>query len=108
MSSSTACQGMATAATGSCSAGLPTAAVLHYWLLQVGKKNRVVGATLMNQDSSRSHSIFTITIEATERFNQADAGGHYLAMMQPRRFCLNSYDAFNAAWPAKDATAQPS
>lgn len=42
--------------------------------LQVGKKNRVVGATLMNQDSSRSHSIFTITIEATERFNSADAG----------------------------------
>jgi hypothetical protein len=41
--------------------------------LQVGKKNRVVGATLMNQDSSRSHSIFTITIEATERFNSADA-----------------------------------
>lgn len=41
---------------------------------QVGKKNRVVGATLMNQDSSRSHSIFTITIEATERLNSADAG----------------------------------
>lgn len=29
---------------------------------------------MMNQDSSRSHSIFTITIEATERFNAADAG----------------------------------
>jgi hypothetical protein len=41
---------------------------------QVGKKNRVVGATMMNQDSSRSHSIFTVTIEATERFNAADAG----------------------------------
>ncbi|WIA28846.1 hypothetical protein OEZ86_011372 [Tetradesmus obliquus] len=46
-------------------------------VLQVGKKNRVVGATLMNQDSSRSHSIFTITIEATERHNssQPDADG---------------------------------
>lgn len=30
---------------------------------QVGKKNRSVGATLMNQDSSRSHSIFTIVVE---------------------------------------------
>lgn len=36
-------------------------------LLQVGKKNRSVGATLMNQDSSRSHSVFTITIECIEQ-----------------------------------------
>ena len=35
--------------------------------LQVGKKNRSVGATLMNQDSSRSHSIFTITIERLQQ-----------------------------------------
>jgi kinesin family protein 3/17 len=35
--------------------------------LQVGKKNRSVGATLMNQDSSRSHSVFTITIETIEQ-----------------------------------------
>ena len=35
-------------------------------MLHVGKKNRTVGATLMNQDSSRSHSIFTITIETSE------------------------------------------
>lgn len=28
-----------------------------------GWKNRSVGATLMNADSSRSHSIFTINIE---------------------------------------------
>ncbi|XP_024529878.1 kinesin-II 95 kDa subunit [Selaginella moellendorffii] len=34
-------------------------------LLMVGKKNRSVGATLMNQDSSRSHSIFTITVETS-------------------------------------------
>jgi kinesin family protein 3/17 len=40
----------------------------------VGKKNRVVGSTMMNQDSSRSHSIFTITIEATDRFNSVEAG----------------------------------
>lgn len=33
---------------------------------QVGIKTRSVAATLMNQDSSRSHSIFTITIETLE------------------------------------------
>ncbi|KAL3270473.1 hypothetical protein HHI36_021019 [Cryptolaemus montrouzieri] len=31
--------------------------------LNIGSKNRVIGATLMNQNSSRSHSIFTISIE---------------------------------------------
>ena len=33
---------------------------------QVGKKNRAVGSTLMNQDSSRSHSVLTVTVEAQE------------------------------------------
>ena len=37
------------------------------WLMQVGKKNRSVGATLMNQDSIRSHSIFTITVEKLQQ-----------------------------------------
>jgi len=31
-----------------------------------GWKNRSTGETLMNKDSSRSHSIFTIHIEAAE------------------------------------------
>ena len=31
--------------------------------MEMGSKNRSVGATLMNVDSSRSHSIFTIDIE---------------------------------------------
>jgi len=35
-------------------------------VMQAGKKNRSVGATLMNQTSSRSHSIFTITVETSE------------------------------------------
>ena len=35
-------------------------------LMDVGNKNRSVGATLMNENSSRSHSIFTITIESSE------------------------------------------
>lgn len=32
-------------------------------LLNVGSKNRIIGATLMNQVSSRSHCIFSISIE---------------------------------------------
>lgn len=32
-------------------------------LLKIGSKNRIVGSTLMNQNSSRSHSIFTINVE---------------------------------------------
>lgn len=32
-------------------------------LMEKGWSNRAVGATLMNADSSRSHSIFTINIE---------------------------------------------
>ena len=32
-------------------------------VMQAGKKNRSVGETLMNQASSRSHSVFTIVIE---------------------------------------------
>ncbi|KAJ3038695.1 Kinesin-like protein kif3b, partial [Rhizophlyctis rosea] len=35
-------------------------------LMDVGNKNRSVGATLMNENSSRSHSIFTITVESSE------------------------------------------
>jgi len=35
-------------------------------ILEVGKKNRSVGATAMNADSSRSHSIFTVTVETSE------------------------------------------
>jgi kinesin family member 3B len=35
-------------------------------VMQAGKKNRSVGATLMNQTSSRSHSIFTIVVECAD------------------------------------------
>lgn len=42
-------------------------------VLKVGRSNRSVGATAMNQDSSRSHSIFTITVEMTEKFDAATA-----------------------------------
>lgn len=42
--------------------------------LQVGRRNRSVGATLMNQDSSRSHSVFTITVEAAAIDRAPDGG----------------------------------
>ncbi len=35
-------------------------------VMDMGFKNRTVGATLMNEGSSRSHSIFTVIIEANE------------------------------------------
>ena len=35
-------------------------------LRDFGAKNRHVGATAMNQDSSRSHSLYTITVESCE------------------------------------------
>jgi hypothetical protein len=35
-------------------------------LMDLGNNRRAVGATLMNAESSRSHSIFSVTIEAVE------------------------------------------
>jgi len=43
-------------------------------VMQSGKKNRSTGATLMNQTSSRSHSIFTIVVECGE----SDARGDHI------------------------------
>lgn len=41
-------------------------------VMQSGKKNRSVGATLMNATSSRSHSIFTIVIESSDSTDKGD------------------------------------
>ncbi|XP_055857893.1 osmotic avoidance abnormal protein 3 isoform X2 [Episyrphus balteatus] len=43
-------------------------------LLQIGAKNRMVGATLMNAGSSRSHSIFTISLEQIKTTEITAAG----------------------------------
>ncbi|XP_056649009.1 osmotic avoidance abnormal protein 3 isoform X1 [Diorhabda sublineata] len=41
-------------------------------LLNIGSKNRMIGATLMNQNSSRSHSIFSISLEHISNVNNND------------------------------------
>ncbi|XP_035208225.1 osmotic avoidance abnormal protein 3-like isoform X2 [Stegodyphus dumicola] len=41
-------------------------------VMETGWKNRSVGATLMNADSSRSHSIFTIHLEMLEMENSGE------------------------------------
>ncbi|KAG8228748.1 hypothetical protein J437_LFUL009670 [Ladona fulva] len=45
-------------------------------IVKMGNKNRVVGATAMNAQSSRSHAIFTVTVECI----QEDSEGHHLRM----------------------------
>uniref|UniRef100_A0A7S0EHV7 Kinesin-like protein n=1 Tax=Hanusia phi TaxID=3032 RepID=A0A7S0EHV7_9CRYP len=40
-------------------------------VMLAGKRNRSIGATLMNAESSRSHSVFTIVVESSKN----DAGG---------------------------------
>ncbi|ORX44349.1 kinesin-domain-containing protein [Piromyces finnis] len=46
-------------------------------LMNKGNKNRAVGATLMNAESSRSHSIFTITVECCD--TGIDGKDHFYA-----------------------------
>uniref|UniRef100_A0A182PBG3 Kinesin-like protein n=1 Tax=Anopheles epiroticus TaxID=199890 RepID=A0A182PBG3_9DIPT len=43
-------------------------------LLELGAKNRMVGATLMNIESSRSHSIFSISLEQMSTSVDGDGG----------------------------------
>lgn len=43
-------------------------------LMENGWKNRAVGATLMNADSSRSHSIFSLSVEMMDTVVQPESG----------------------------------
>ena len=47
-------------------------------VMQAGKKNRSVGATLMNQTSSRSHSIFTIIVECAPIATSKDGTSQHI------------------------------
>ena len=44
-------------------------------VMELGGKNRSVGATLMNVDSSRSHSIFSIELEMLDSMGTGENGG---------------------------------
>ena len=44
-------------------------------VMQAGKKNRSVGSTLMNQTSSRSHSIFCIVVECLSKNHPSGKSG---------------------------------
>ncbi|XP_053680030.1 kinesin-like protein KIF3A [Anopheles nili] len=46
-------------------------------IMKLGNKNRVVGATKMNSESSRSHAIFSITVESSET---DESGRQYVRM----------------------------
>lgn len=41
--------------------------------LQAGKKHRVTGRTNMNERSSRSHAIFSVTVETSEMGGDGEA-----------------------------------
>ena len=43
-------------------------------VMTLGSNNRSVGATLMNVDSSRSHSIFSIELEMMEKTGGSEGG----------------------------------
>lgn len=43
-------------------------------VMQAGKRNRSTGATLMNQNSSRSHSVFTIIVECCDNSGKGLGG----------------------------------
>ena len=52
-------------------------------LLFLGDTNRVIGATLMNQSSSRSHCIFTVHVEARKASTGKPSGQLTLAYHGP-------------------------
>jgi hypothetical protein len=66
-----------------------------------GMKHRTVGATSMNDTSSRSHSIFTITVhqkdtnEATGKSTSLFAKINLGTFASPNPFCLRWLDVFS-------------
>lgn len=47
-----------------------TSAAEAYQVLSTGWRNRRVASTSMNRESSRSHAVFTVTIESMEKINE--------------------------------------
>ncbi|RXM28210.1 Kinesin-like protein KIF15-A [Acipenser ruthenus] len=47
-----------------------TSAAEAYQVLSMGWRNRRVASTSMNRESSRSHAVFTVTVESKEKINE--------------------------------------
>ncbi len=56
--------------------------------LDIGAKNRHVGTTLMNERSSRSHSVFMLAIDATETRNQVPTHAHACKHYTHMHWCI--------------------
>ena len=48
---------------------LVSSAEATYFVFKTGAQNRQTGLTAMNEESSRSHSVFTITMESQVRWS---------------------------------------
>ena len=55
-------------------------------LMTMGNKNRSIGATQMNAHSSRSHAIFSITVECSEK--GPDGQQHFRYIIFPEWNCF--------------------
>lgn len=77
-------------------------------LPQVGRKNRSVASTWMNQDSSRSHSVFTITIETADKAEggAASTGTEGIGSNTVRVGKLNLVDLAGSERQSKTGIAQ--
>ncbi len=68
-------------------------------MLQVGRKNRQTAATAMNKDSSRSHSVLTITVESSEADGSLAAGdGTRVGARAPGRPRARPCERHLASW----------
>nr|CAD7443424.1 unnamed protein product [Timema bartmani] len=68
-------------------------------IMTLGNKNRMVGATAMNETSSRSHAIFTITIENGD---VGEDGKQHIKMGKLHLVDLACYSRARLDWTAKD------
>ena len=53
-------------------------------LMTMGNKNRSIGATQMNAHSSRSHAIFSITVECSEKGSDGQQHFRYITFFKYR------------------------
>ena len=64
-------------------------------LMTMGNKNRSIGATQMNAHSSRSHAIFSITVECSEKGPDGQQHFRYIQGSVGKKFPLSHFFIFN-------------